>query len=550
MKVFLVSSILQLFTLLAFAQVPQQFSFQGVARDASGKIVVNKTVSVRASIIKNTILGPTVYRETHKPTTTSTGIFNLVIGGGSQELGTLNDVDWKTGPFFLKIEVDLNGGDNYIDMGSSQFLSVPYAISSNESVNAEKAEEAVHAEVADKLRDDYPIVQSSILAEEDAPPLPNLGLGSHFVWYPGKASIRAGGINGGEWNSDKIGWASAAFGAATIASGKYSTALGEMTEASGDASLAVGYKSKSQAIASIALGTNVKTTANSAIAIGISSAASGEGSIALGYQSFPKGIKSIAIGNSVSVKTPNAIVMGIFNDDNDNPNDPEQLQRLFQIGNGKNSSEQSNALTVLKNGNIGIGKNALFPQYILDIDGRPRLRHNGATAGLFFNTSQQNADAFFGMKTDQQVGIYLADAWRFWIDDAGNANISGNAYNKSDRRLKRDFTSLSNSLSTLTSLNGYHYYWKSASSDQGLQTGLIAQEVEELFPELVTTDKEGFKAVNYIGLIPHLIEAVKELKSENDYLKKSASRLSELEASVADLLKIAKAAQSIEQQTK
>jgi hypothetical protein len=69
-------------------------------------------------------------------------------------------------------------------------------------------------------------------------------------------------------------------------------------------------------------------------------------------------------------------------------------------------------------------------------------------------------------------------------------------------------------------LNAYHYHWKAADRDQSLQTGLIAQEVQKQFPELVMADDEGYLSVNYIGLIPHLIEAHKELKAENELLKK------------------------------
>jgi len=55
---------------------------------------------------------------------------------------------------------------------------------------------------------------------------------------------------------------------------------------------------------------------------------------------------------------------------------------------------------------------------------------------------------------------------------------------------------------------------------ESLQTGLIAQEVEKILPELVNEASDGYKSVNYIGLIPHLIEAVKELEAKNELLKK------------------------------
>ena len=77
---------------------------------------------------------------------------------------------------------------------------------------------------------------------------------------------------------------------------------------------------------------------------------------------------------------------------------------------------------------------------------------------------------------------------------------------------------LENSPTHLTQLNGYHYYWKDEKRSKSLQTGVIAQEVEKIFPELVEKDEKGFLSVNYTGLIPHLIEAVKELKEQNEVL--------------------------------
>ena len=94
----------------------------------------------------------------------------------------------------------------------------------------------------------------------------------------------------------------------------------------------------------------------------------------------------------------------------------------------------------------------------------------------------------------------------------------------SDNRLKRDFTHITRSLSRLYEIKGYHYFWKDASRSQDLQTGVIAQEVQKIFPELVNTDKEGMLSVDYIGLIPHLIEAVKELKVKNQELENSLEK--------------------------
>ena len=90
----------------------------------------------------------------------------------------------------------------------------------------------------------------------------------------------------------------------------------------------------------------------------------------------------------------------------------------------------------------------------------------------------------------------------------------------SDRRLKTNLTKVQNSGTKLAQLQAYHYNWKAADSDPSLQTGLIAQEVQMRFPELVNEGENGYLSVNYIGLIPHLIESHKELKAENEELKR------------------------------
>ena len=79
---------------------------------------------------------------------------------------------------------------------------------------------------------------------------------------------------------------------------------------------------------------------------------------------------------------------------------------------------------------------------------------------------------------------------------------------------------MTNSLSNLSQLHGYNFYWNSVLNKDTarLNTGLIAQEVKKVFPELITVNDNGYLSVNYVELIPHLIESVKELDSKNNKL--------------------------------
>jgi hypothetical protein len=102
----------------------------------------------------------------------------------------------------------------------------------------------------------------------------------------------------------------------------------------------------------------------------------------------------------------------------------------------------------------------------------------------------------------------------------GNAVLRGTLTQLSDRRLKQNITLLNHSLEKILMLNGYQYRWTDEKMDTELQSGFIAQEVQELFPNLVKQDESGMLSVNYSGLIPELIEAIKSQQKQIDELKK------------------------------
>ena len=93
----------------------------------------------------------------------------------------------------------------------------------------------------------------------------------------------------------------------------------------------------------------------------------------------------------------------------------------------------------------------------------------------------------------------------------------------SDERLKKEITPIGNTLSKINQLNGYNYYLKSDSLNKELKTGVIAQEVEKVFPNLVLDRPDGYFAVEYQGLIPILLEAIKEQQVIIDDIKKELS---------------------------
>lgn len=115
-------------TLFAYAQAPQKFSYQGVARDNSGNILPNQNIGLRLSIRQGTPTGTIVYRETHSASTNQFGLFDIEAGGGTVVTGVFSSINWGAGPYFFQTEMDASGGTNYLNLGTTQLLSVPYAL--------------------------------------------------------------------------------------------------------------------------------------------------------------------------------------------------------------------------------------------------------------------------------------------------------------------------------------------------------------------------------------------------------------------------------------
>ncbi len=120
--------VLFLLFISANAQSPQAFKYQAIVRDATGEILSNQNVSFRIGIRDGSAVGTILYQETHATTTNQFGIANLEIGNGTPVTGIFADIDWGNNSKFLEVELDPYGGSAYTSMGTTQVLSVPYAL--------------------------------------------------------------------------------------------------------------------------------------------------------------------------------------------------------------------------------------------------------------------------------------------------------------------------------------------------------------------------------------------------------------------------------------
>ena len=120
---------------LGFTQAPEKFTYQSVIKNSSGYLLKNQEIGLRISILFNSSNGMSVYSEEHSVETNSNGLVTLIIGEGVTS-DVFNDIDWGNGEYYLKVEVDPEGGINYTMNQTSQLLSVPYALyAGNTSVN-------------------------------------------------------------------------------------------------------------------------------------------------------------------------------------------------------------------------------------------------------------------------------------------------------------------------------------------------------------------------------------------------------------------------------
>ncbi|NOX86540.1 MAG: hypothetical protein GXO86_11365 [Chlorobi bacterium] len=110
------------------AQSPQSFKYQAVARHSDGTPIINSPIGLKITIRSGSANGSTVYSETFTPVSNAIGIFTVNIGEGSVQSGNFQDIDWGTDKYFLNVAIDADGGSNYTDMGTTQFLSVPYSL--------------------------------------------------------------------------------------------------------------------------------------------------------------------------------------------------------------------------------------------------------------------------------------------------------------------------------------------------------------------------------------------------------------------------------------
>ena len=317
---------------------------------------------------------------------------------------------------------------------------------------------------------------------------------------------------------DNIG--QAVFGYASRATGNVSFAAGQRSTASGSKSVAMGNFNYATGDSTIALGKENWAEGASTVAVGFKNHAAGAGSVALGQENvawgttnFTSGYQNTAGDTNAGVGTGgSATAMGKYNTASAdasmalNRGTSATNQAATSMGLGT-TADNVGMVAVGVNNAAGIGDTTADQYYYAD------GQYTGAPIGVAFVVGNGDVNTSNGL-----AGANPSNA--FVVNYDGSATLSGDLTINSDMRLKSNILSLSGALAKLLEIDGKTYTMKSNEKDTKI--GLLAQDVLKVFPELVKAENnsEETLSVNYQGLIPVLINAIKEQQVQIDELKK------------------------------
>ena len=542
----------KLITLLAliattaiFAQAPQGFNYQATVRNSTGALIVNQTVLVKFNILLNSTTGTLVYSENQTATTDDLGHINLVVGQGTATTGTFSTINWGTGNYYLGIELD--SGSGYIAMGTTQLLSVPYALYSQNSSTP----------TIQQVLDAGNIANKTVTVTEDASLRINTTGGSNANLYYYGIRSQIDGTNG---NNRGINTSSNGVSQG-INTGLSSYASNAATNISIYARAYDATTGSNYGIYGLANGTTgVNNRGVQGVADGINSLGRNTGT--LGYATNSTQLNNGLFGSAYGNTANNVGVWGV----GDGAIDGKDNRGVMGYSTTTSPTGLNYGITGWAGGsevfNIAVGAYS-------DI--------GPSTSGTNYGVSARASSV---TTTGTNYGIYSEasnGATNYAGFFNGNVTVTGTFVQPSDRKLKKDIKPFVSALDKINALSPVTYYYKNEKESginlpTNLQYGFIAQDLEIVFPELVITQtinlattgdsgnnnaslnseetggitknapsktnsnenksKEEFKGINYTGLISILTEAIKEqqvllleLKKQNKSLTKRVNNL-------------------------
>ncbi len=580
-----------LLTASVFAQSPEKMSYQAVIRNTSNQLVISQTVGMRISILQGSASGTAVYAELQFSTTNANGLISVEIGTGAVVSGNISTIDWANGPYFIKTETDPLGGTNYTITGVSQLLSVPYALYA-------KSAETLSGSISetDPLwsgSPSYGITNTNISNWNSAYGWGNHASVGYLTSFTETDPLWSGSPSYGITNTNILNWNSA-FGWGNHASAGYLTSFTE------DDPTWDGPTNLTSDIARIG-NVGIGVTAPVLQKLVVSGSATWRGSVnewstlwsnndftaanlnitggddydteysgmnirISGTNGFNTGLYSIS--NGINARTNRGVVGYAVNGATGN-------RGLMGIAEATSTSYVNEGVYGYVTGNAeptgtnyggrfiaaGTAEN-LFGVRATTNDGAT-IRNYGLYAESQGTTGSFNVGGVFfahGESTNYNYGIYTeaynyggGESYALYAEGSsatyagyfsGNVTVTGTFSNPSDIKLKKNINEIESVLPNLMSMNvkTYEYNANDMNLPKGKQFGLIAQDLEKFYPELVNEQiqikptKEGstekperitYKAINYIGLIPILTKAIQEQQSKIEFLEEKIKALEE-----------------------
>jgi hypothetical protein len=329
MKNQLLLLVLLINTTSIFAQTPHGINYQTVVRDTSGNLLASQAVGTQFILHQTTASGIGVYTETWSSTTSTNGLLNFVFGTGTTT-DDFSAIDWSVGPYFLETLIDVTGGTTYISLGTSQLMSVPYALYAKTAQNVSNLNNSIvdvdnDTKIQVEEISDDDIIRFDIAGTEkwrmNGSTLEALNTGESVFIGEGAgvnddlSNNQNIGIGNNTLNLNTTGTANLALGQSALASnttGNNNIAFGNFASANntiGWDNTAIGYS---------ALFVNSVGNQNTAIGTSALQGTSGIGNVGLGYLALfanGSGSYNTAIGHSANVETDalvNATAVGSF----------------------------------------------------------------------------------------------------------------------------------------------------------------------------------------------------------------------------------------------
>lgn len=366
-----------------------------------------------------------------------------------------------------------------------------------------------------------------------------LGNGDKLMFLPDLHAFRVGTVATGAastyWNRDSIGLYSFASGYNTRAQGFGATAMGRDTEATNSYAHATGYFTNADGQYSTAMGFNTDAFGTGSTALGYSTDAEENYSFAAGHTAEAQAIYAVAIGRYVWAQSYASMAVGSYNLGGGNATSWVASDPIFEIGIGNSNSSRANAVTVLKDGNVGIG--TTIPGELLQVVGK--IRFAGLETLEDGGANEIAARADFRPTVDNTYDLGTST---FRWDDVYATN---GTINTSDRRDKTQIRELDYGMDEIMQLRPVRFKWKDRP-EAGDKLGLIAQDLQEVVNEVVKSQDRKANSdegeleqveldrlgVYYSDLIPVLIKGMQE---QQDIIDSQNERIDALEQMILEM---------------